>query len=395
MAGKWLNRNILLISLSAFFADSGYQILIAGLPLFLVLTLNAPVYIFGIVTAIAYGIGAIFSYYGGILADKYGKLKMAILGNSLIPILSFTGFGTSIAEAASIFSAGWWMRNFRTPARRALQADESTPENRSKAFGFLHALDIGGVLTATALLMYFLYIHLAFKYIFLFSIIPLAVSTLCLVLVKPTKHKDNIAITRKAAAKHASADAKAIKINSNVFKGVLIAAALYGFSSYSLGFPILTIAQSSNDIYGVFAYAVMMGISAIVGFTVGNLKVNKIKALGIGGYVLAAAGSLLLGVAYLLNANLYLFYIAAAMLGFSLGFIETFEPTIISLIAKPKKEAKGFGMLSSSRSIGFFVSNILMGLLYMASPFYSYLYAAVIALAAGIIILASGIGSRI
>ena len=46
---KWLTRDVLLISLSAFFADAGYQALIAGFPIFLVIYLKAPVYMLALV----------------------------------------------------------------------------------------------------------------------------------------------------------------------------------------------------------------------------------------------------------------------------------------------------------------------------------------------------------
>ena len=64
------NRNVLLISFSAFFADMGYQLVIAGLPYFLVVVLGAPVIIFGLAEALNYGIGSIFAYFGGRLADR-------------------------------------------------------------------------------------------------------------------------------------------------------------------------------------------------------------------------------------------------------------------------------------------------------------------------------------
>ncbi|MGC8657426.1 MAG: hypothetical protein ACP5UL_06760 [Thermoplasmata archaeon] len=82
-------------------------------------------------------------------------------------------------------------------------------------------------------------------------------------------------------------------------------------------------------------------------------------------------------------------YIGAIILGFSLGAIETFEPTIIALVSKAKELSKNMGALTSSRSIGLFASNIIMGILYFASPAYSYIYASVIAFSASIIILVS------
>ena len=379
---KWLNKNILLLSLSAFFADSGYQMIIAGLPLFIVLYLNEPVYVFGIATAIGYGGGALFGYLGGILADgRYGRKKIAILGNSLIPILSFIGFASNAVEAISIFSTGWWARNFRTPARRAMLSDEATPQNKAKVFGFLHALDIGGTLTAVTLLSLFLYINLKFNVIFLISIIPITISTLCILFVKE----------RKKHVENKKLEDKTVKTNSKVFRGIILSTMLYGFSFYSMGFPVLTIAQKSTDIYGVLAYGIMMLVSALAGYLLGSVRsISKTKALAYLGYGLAGVGSLTIGIAYELSFNIAL-YIGAIVLGFSLGAIETFEPTIIALVSKAKELGKNMGALTSSRSVGLFASNIIMGILYFSNPTYSYIYAAVIAFSASIIILISTI----
>ena len=116
--GHIYNRNVLLISFSAFFADMGYQLVIAGLPYFLVVVLGAPVIIFGLAEALNYGIGSIFAYFGGRLADRYGYKKISVLGNAFIPILSFTGFAIVPLEAVGTFATGWWMRNLRSPTRR-------------------------------------------------------------------------------------------------------------------------------------------------------------------------------------------------------------------------------------------------------------------------------------
>ncbi|MGC9037847.1 MAG: hypothetical protein ACP5IK_04035, partial [Candidatus Micrarchaeia archaeon] len=99
----------------------------------------------GLAMALAYGIGSLFAYIGGILADLLGKKNVALLGNLLIPILSFTGFSSSSAEATALFSAGWWARNFRTPARRAMIGDISSRLDKGKVYGFLNALDIRSI----------------------------------------------------------------------------------------------------------------------------------------------------------------------------------------------------------------------------------------------------------
>ncbi|MGC8624886.1 MAG: MFS transporter, partial [Phycisphaerae bacterium] len=119
---SWLTRNVLLISLSACFADLGYQAVLAIFPLFLVINLHAAVWIFALATAISYGPGALFGLIGGRLGDRFGHKKVAIIGNLFIPLLSLTGLATAPISAVALFASGWWARNFRSPPRRSLLA---------------------------------------------------------------------------------------------------------------------------------------------------------------------------------------------------------------------------------------------------------------------------------
>jgi hypothetical protein len=64
---KWLTRDVLLISLSAFFADAGYQALIAGFPLFLVLYLLAVGFLYMIGPLFAYSFSAVLAVAAGIV----------------------------------------------------------------------------------------------------------------------------------------------------------------------------------------------------------------------------------------------------------------------------------------------------------------------------------------
>ncbi|WP_075057365.1 MFS transporter [Thermogymnomonas acidicola] len=129
--------------------------------------------------------GSLFSYIGGRISDRFGRKRVAIVGgNSLIPILSFTGLVRSVPGAVATFASGWWSRNFRSPARRALLASAAGPEDRSRAFAFLHSLDVGGGMIATVLVILLLLIRLPLYEIFLFTVPPLVISTLLLVPVR-------------------------------------------------------------------------------------------------------------------------------------------------------------------------------------------------------------------
>ncbi|MCL4396792.1 MFS transporter [Candidatus Parvarchaeota archaeon] len=382
---KWfVNKNVLYLSLSAFFADAGYQAVIALFPVFLVLFLKAPVYYLGIIYALQYGIGAIFAYLGGVLADRYSKKNVAIIGNSLIPILSFLGIAASLLLSPLLFLAGWWARDSRSPARRALISLASDEKHRKRAFGVLHALDLGGGAVGIIYLIILLYFGVAYSILFLVTVIPLVISTLFIV-------KSNVKEGLKAVSnKLLSSRKKAI--NKETMLGVFIATSLFGFSYYSLGYPILTIAQRSNDILGVFSYLIFLLISAFAGYYLGSRagKLKIISSLSLLGYALAGVGSLLIGIFYIFSLNISVAYLGVLVLGFAVGAIETFEPTIISFTSAKEKSAKSFGYLSSSRSIGLFTGNLLMGILYFFSPFYSYIYAFAVSMAAALIVYVFG-----
>lgn len=180
---KWLNNNVLYISLSAFFADLGYQSILVIFPIFLVIDLHSSIIYFGIASAISYGIGAFFGYFGGKIGDKFGHKKTAIIGNLFIPLLSFVGFSVYPIEAVALFSTGWWARNFRSPSRRVLLIRSVSTEFYVKAFGFLHALDQGGGFFAGIYALVLLACHVPLKYILIITAVPLLISTFFLTLI--------------------------------------------------------------------------------------------------------------------------------------------------------------------------------------------------------------------
>ena len=97
-----------------------------------------------------------------------------------------------------------------------------------------------------------------------------------------------------------------------------------------------------------------------------------------------------LALGYFFNEGIFSLYIGVALLGFGLGVIETMEPTLISFIKSIKDVGRGLGALAGYRSLGIFAANLIMGLLYVLSPAASYLYAAVVAVAAGFVVLFTG-----
>lgn len=376
MVSKWLNKNILLISFSAFFSDLGYQAVLAVLPILLVVIYHAPVYIYGITVAVSYGFGAILGYLGGRLADKFGRKKIAVAGNALIPLLSFSGLANSAYEASALFSAGWLSRNFRSPARKALIGEEINEENRGRVFAFLNALDVGGGVCSIIILLILIYLGVSLRFIILLTAIPIALATALLVMVKE-KHTEK-RIVHEEASGHGA------------YMGVLLATALYGFSVYSLGFPVLTIAQATNMNVPAFAsYGLFLLASAIFGYFIGTRKLKLIPSLGFLGYLLSAIGTFMLGLSYFFRWGLPALLFSVLIIGIAIGTIDTLEPNLITQVKKQLGE--GMGSLTASRSAGLFIGNLTMGFLYYFNPLYSYSYAAAAsAMAAATLLILGG-----
>jgi MFS family permease len=392
MSGKRLNRDAYLLCFSAFFADLGYQGVAALFPLYIVFQLRAPVYVYGIVTAIAFGGGSLVSYVGGRLGDRFDRKLIAIAGNALIPLMAFAGIAHHLWSAAAFFILGWWARYFRTPARRALLVNVTPPQERSMAFGVLHALDIGGGMLSALLALLFLWLHAAVGTIILYAMPPLLVSTALLFFVRRTELY--AAETPRPAASGKDPGERALLI------ALLVSATLYGFSFYNLGYPILTATggHATHAAYesGVLAFVTYLGISAVSGYFLGAGRLSPVRSLWLFGYLPSAVGSGLIGVSELLHMKAAAFYLAVAVLGMGMGGVETFEPTLVSSIVGQSRLSRGMGFLTVSRSLGQFLSNLVMGMLFAMSRSVPYFYAAGSALLATVVFgsVASGRASR-
>lgn len=382
---RWRTSDVWAISLSAFCADLGYQAVLAGFPLYLVLDLHQPVVLFGVASALSYGGGTVFALLGGRLGDRFGHRRVALLGNSLIPLLSLSALSTSPAVAIGLLTGGWWMRNLRSPSRRVMLTEAvPDPADRNSAFGFLHALDVGGGALAGVWVLLAVSAHLPFRWIFLATAIPLVASTYALSRARTGRAARPATTLVPAPPAPALPGARAL----------LLAAALYGFTFYAVGFPVLTVAQGGGgDLAGIGAFLVLQAVSAATGYLLpaflGATVARRFRELGWLGYGSGALGAAWLATGYGLHLGLAALLLGVAVLGFGLGVVETLEPSLMSILRPGAAAGRGFGALAAARSWGVFVGNLLMGLLYGVAPQAAYGYAALLGAGAAATMLAA------
>ncbi|BFI74770.1 MFS transporter [Sulfurisphaera ohwakuensis] len=356
---------VLKISFSAFFADLGYQAAVASFPIIFVFYFHAPIFLYGIAEALNYGGGSLMSILGGYLADKYGRKLIAVIGNALIIILSFTGLAVNYIEALFLFMLGWWFRNFRTPARRAMLSEVTEESERKEAYGILHALDIAGATLAVAYLTIALYFGVKATEILIFTSIPLIISTLFLVFVK--------------------AGGKGVpKKPGKVALTIVISTMFFAFTQYSFGFPIITTEEFTRRFYlATLTYGVFLASSSLFGYVFGKIKLEEVKGLAFLGYLLAGLTSF--GFAFLSPLGVISIYPLSVIMGIAVASTETFEPTIISKLSRGET-GTAMGALSFGRSIGVLIGNTIMGFLYQYSYSYSYIFAGIMGIIAFLIV---------
>ncbi|MHB1769738.1 MAG: MFS transporter [Minisyncoccota bacterium] len=371
---KRMTSDGLLLCFSAFFADLGYQGAAALFPLYVIFVLHEPIYWYGIITAIAFGAGSFFAYIGGLAGDRFDKKYVAIAGNIFIPLMAFAGLAHTLWLSALLFILGWWARYFRSPARRALLVHVTPKENRGVAFGVLHALDIGGGMLSALLALLFIALHVPIGTIILYAIAPLIVSTILLFFVRRTT-----LYTEESPLQERKEGVSSARADRSLFVFLLVAATLYGFSFYNLGFPILTATGGSATTggyeLGVLAFVIYLGISAVSGYALAAGKLSPLRSLWLLGYLPSALGSGLIALSVVFHLHEVAFYLFVAILGLGMGAVETFEPTLVSALVKSTSLSKGMGFLSVSRSIGQFLSNLIMGVLFTFNQSAPYVYA--------------------
>jgi len=365
---------VLKISFSAFFADLGYQAAVVMFPLIFVIYLGAPMWLYGVAEAINYGLGSLMAFLGGLAGDRFGRWRVAVLGNAVIISVSFLGFARYWWQALLIFMVGWWFRNFRTPPRRAMLTEVTDPGERGEAFGLLHALDIAGAALSITYTAVLLFLRFPVEYLLLITAVPLIVSTLLIALVRAGRGTNAGSISM----------AEFRRLGRALWL-IVISTFFFGFSQYSFGFPVITTAEFTHEDYlAVITYGVFLAASSLFGYVFGKSRVNEYVGLSFLGYLLGVFASL--GFALLSPLGVVGIYPAAFLLGVAVAATETFEPTIISKVAPEERMGLGMGLLSFGRSVGIFLANTVMGLLYQIHYSYAYYFAAASSLVSFLIV---------
>jgi len=176
----WLTPKVRVLCGVSFLQDAASELLYPILPIFLTVTLGAPVAVVGAVEGAAEGVAALTKLAAGRVADRSSKRPLIALGHGLAAvgklILALAGTWPIVLAARCVDRLG---KGIRGTPRDALLMVGADPTHRGRIFGLHRAADTAGAVVGPALGLglYELFDH-RIRPLLLIAVLPAALSVL-------------------------------------------------------------------------------------------------------------------------------------------------------------------------------------------------------------------------
>lgn len=185
-----LSRNVYVVSAVSFLQDTASELLYPILPFFVTGVLGASPAVLGLIEGVADGTASAMKAASGRLADLRHRRPLVAAGYGM------SALGKLILAAAG----GWPMvllarftdrtgKGLRGPPRDAIIADETTPANRGRAFGFHRAADTAGAVVGPLLgLGLYALVGERFRPLLWIAVVPATLSVALVFLLRERPH---------------------------------------------------------------------------------------------------------------------------------------------------------------------------------------------------------------
>lgn len=184
--GTWLTPNVRTLSGVSFLQDAASEMLYPVLPIFLTVTLGAPVAVVGAVEGAAEGVAAATKLLAGRLGDTHARKPLIALGYGLAAVGKVL---VAVAAAWPVVLAGRCVdrvgKGVRGAPRDALLMVGANPSARGRIFGVHRAADTAGAVVGPAigLGLYELLGH-ELRPLLVFAVVPAVLSVLLVAAVR-------------------------------------------------------------------------------------------------------------------------------------------------------------------------------------------------------------------
>ena len=373
-----IHPDILKLGFVSFLTDISSESIFAVFSIFFTVIVGASASLLGLVEGLADFSSSSLDYFTGWLSDKTGKRKT----------LALTGYGfstlakTILLMSSSVFALASFRiierlgKSFRGPPRDAWIGAVADPATRGYAFGLHNAMDKTGAILGP-LVSYFLLLWLGttkgtFRIIFIVALVGAALAVLILALMKDRPgvphERENIF--------------KAWGTLSRGFKLFLIPACIFSLAYFSFGFLLLrayTLHFSVQDV--VLLYALFNFSFVLFSVPIGKLgdSIGR-KYIVVLGYIVYL--SMCLG--FIFATAKWQVIVLFLLFGLFYTIDEAQGKAFITDIESDRR-ATAIGMYNFTTGLVYLPASLIAGLLWIFSPVYAFVFAAVITLSAMIV----------
>jgi MFS family permease len=348
----------------SFFTDAATEMLYPILPLFLTITLGAPVAALGLIEGLADGAAQGLRLVAGWVTDRASRLKPLV----------FLGYATSaLAKPLLAFAPGWGVvlvlrvtdrfgKAFRGVPRDLMIASAVTPETRGRAFGFHRAMDSAGAVVGPLIGLAALLAlgEGRLRVIFVLAFVPALV---CLWLLSRLPE-----VPRPPRSPDASAGALPWR---GTYGRYVVALAVFGLGNSSDAFLLLRAHDLGlSATYVVLAYALFNLVDALVSRPAGIVsdRVGRLRVF--------RWGVLVFGVVYLgfaLASSAWWVWPLMAVYGAYKGLFEGSSRAAVFDLVPRDVSGRALGVAQGVNGLCVLVASVAAGLLYehvsVAAPF--------------------------
>ncbi|HEY2354386.1 MAG TPA: MFS transporter [Gaiellaceae bacterium] len=297
-ARRRLPENVRMLSWVSLANDSASELAYPIVPLFVTITLAAPVYLVGVIEGIAEALALIIKFFSGWLSDKQGGRRKPWI---------WSGYGlASVARAIVAGAQAWgWVlvgrivdrvgKGARSSPRDALIRDSTPQPLMGAAFGYHRAMDTIGAVIGPLIAAGLLALNVSLREILWFAVIPGALTLLLIRKVREAPAES------PHAAKPSVVTAERVSALPASFWTVLAIWVVFSLGNSSDVFLVLRSHNLGLDaVLVVLAYAVYNVVSATLAWPLGHLS-DRIPRTWIIGLGTVSFGLVYLGFAFASN----------------------------------------------------------------------------------------------